>query len=306
VTSPRFVVTGELLRRHYDEFDFAAHVPRDPVQFPRRYSNREDIEVIGFIAASLAFGRVAAFEPHLERICQALGPAPAKTLMAAAATKPDAEAVEAVAAASAHQYRWLKPDDLRAMMSALGRGMNEWGTLEAGFAAGIPKRKTKASIAAGVWGPLGTFLSTLRAYALEVHPEPKERHRAMAFLVPSATGSAACKRQHMFLRWMVRPSTEGVDLGIWTILTPADLICPCDVHTARIGHALGICTRPDASRKVAEELTRTLSLFDSDDPVRFDFALAHVGISGGCRTKYLPTVCEPCGLREACQWWGQI
>lgn len=306
MTSPRFIVTGELLGRHYDGFNFAAHVPRDPVQFPRRYSEPVDIEVIGFIAASLAFGRVAAFEPHLERICTALGPSPAMTLISAAAADPDPDAVDAVDEAASRQYRWLKTDDLRAMMIALGRVVTEWGSLEAAFAAGIPKRKTKSVKAAGVWGPLGGFLCMLRAHALAVHPEPEERHRAMAFLFPSATGSAACKRQHMFLRWMVRPPTEGVDLGLWTVLKPSELVCPCDVHTARIGHALGICSRPEASRKVAEELTRTLSLFDPEDPTRFDFALAHLGISGGCRATYLRTVCEPCGLREVCQWWGRL
>ncbi len=188
----------------------------------------------------------------------------------------------------------------------MGRGLAECGSLQAGFAKGLPAKKTKKSKELGIWGPLGTFLSTLREFALAVHPHPKERHRAVAFLFPSATGAAACKRQHMFLRWMVRPATEGVDFGLWTCVKPADLICPCDVHTARIGHALGLCVSPEPSRKVANELTRSLGLFDSDDPARFDFALAHVGISGGCRAKYLSTVCETCGLRESCRWWGRI
>ena len=302
MTSPRFVVTGELLRRHYDDFDFAAHVPRDPVQFPHRYTRFEDIEAIGFIAASLAFGRVAAFEPHLERICSALGDSPAALLVRAAAGEP--EAVAAVDLATAHQYRWLKPQDLRALFLALGKVLGEAGTLEKAFADGMPEGVAVKED--GVWQALGAFLTRLREHALAPHPEPVERHRAIAFLFPSATGSAACKRQHMFLRWMVRPSTEGVDFGIWTALEPADLICPCDVHTARIGHALGICTRPEPSRKVANELTRSLGLFDEAAPARFAFALAHLGISGGCRATYLATVCEPCGLREACQWWGRI
>jgi uncharacterized protein (TIGR02757 family) len=306
VTSPRFVVTGELLRRHYDDFDFGAHVPRDPVQFPHRYRDRADIEVIGFVAASLAFGRVAAFEPHLERICQALGPAPARTLALAGAATPDPEALAAVDTAAALQYRWLKPDDLRALFLAVGRLVAEAGSLEAAFAAGLSPAVKGHHESDAVWAALGAFLLRLREHALAVHADPVERHRAIAFLFPSSTGSAACKRQHMFLRWMVRPPTEGVDFGIWSVLDPADLVCPCDVHTARIGHALGICTKPEPSRKVADELTRSLGLFDGADPVRFDFALAHLGISGGCRATYLQTVCEPCGLREACQWWGRV
>ena len=136
--SPRFIVAGQLLERHYRDFDFPAHVPRDPVQFPHRYEEREDVEAVAFIAASLAFGRVAAFEPHLVRICDALGDHLSQTLKAAVGDSPDPEAAEAVRLAASVQYRWLLPDDLRALLLAVGRGLAEWWTLEAGFA----KRET--------------------------------------------------------------------------------------------------------------------------------------------------------------------
>ena len=302
--SPRFVVAGELLERHYRGFDFSAHVPRDPVQFPHRYTERADVEAIAFISASLAFGRVAAFEPHLARICELLGDAPAAILVAAAGGDP--EALETVTEAAAWQYRWLKPEDLRALLLAVGHGLKEWGSLEAGFAAAVPGKRTRAWKDKGVWGPLGAFLAALKAHAVANHPNPIERKRALGFLFPSVRAAAACKRQHMFLRWMVRTATEGVDFGLWTAVGVKDLVCPCDVHTARIGHALGLCGRPEPSHKVADELTRSLRLFDNDDPTRFDFALAHLGISGGCRAKYMPTVCETCSLRESCRWWGRV
>ncbi|MCO4772207.1 MAG: TIGR02757 family protein [Deltaproteobacteria bacterium] len=305
MSSPRVVTTGALLERHYTDFNFEAHVPRDPVQFPHRYERPEDVEVIGFIAASLAFGRVAAFEPHLAEICGQLGDEPAATLKAAAQESPDPKALARVEEASGWQYRWIKPADLRALLLALGRSLNEWGTLEKGFAAGLPKRGTKAWKERGIWGPLGTFLQAMKQHAIAVHEAPEERARALGFLFPSVKGAAACKRQHMFLRWMVRPKTEGIDFGLWTSLKPKDLVCPADVHTARIGNALGLCSSPEPSRKVADELTRSLRLFDNDDPTRFDFALAHLGISGGCRAAYFPTVCETCALKECCQWWGR-
>lgn len=300
------MVSGQRLEQHYSEFDFAGHVPRDPVQFPHRYEDPADIEAIAFIAASLAFGRVAAFEPHLERICAALGDTPAATLMAATQPTPHPASLLAVEEGASAQYRWIKAADLRSLLLAVGLALHQWGSLEKGFAAGIPSKPTKKSRDAGIWAPLGVFMGKMREFALSVHPTPEERHRAMAFLFPSAKGAAACKRQHMFLRWMVRPPTEGVDFGIWTSVSPTDLICPCDVHTARIGHALGLCSKAEPSHNVADELTRSLRLLDHQDPVRFDFALAHMGISGGCRAMYMPTVCETCGLREACQWWGRI
>lgn len=306
MSTPRIVLLEPLLELHYGDFDFKGHIPRDPVRFPHQYSERADVEVIAFIASALAFGRVSAFEPHLAKICDVLGKEPAAMLLAATTATPDPEALDAIAAATAWKYRWLTSDDLRAMLLALGKALHRWGSLEESFRAHMPEAPTKKEAALGVWAPLGAWLMSLRALALEEHPEPEVRHRAMAFLFPSTKGTAACKRQHMFLRWMVRPPTEGVDFGIWTVLTPAELVPPCDTHTARIGHALGMCTSADPSRKTADELTRSLRLFDTEDPARFDFALAHLGISGGCRAQYLATICDTCGLRRACQWWGYV
>lgn len=306
MSTPRIVRLEPLLEVHYGDFDFKAHIPKDPVQFPHRYTRREDIEVIGFISAALAFGRVAAFEPHLARICEHLGEAPAELLKEASADPPSRDALAAVDAATAWKYRWLESNDLRAMLLGLGAALHQWGSLEESFRVHIPKKPTKKQKEAGVWVPLGAWLQSLRALALARHPDPEGRHRALAFLFPSTTGGAACKRQHMFLRWMVRPPKEGVDFGIWTVLTPAELIPPCDTHTARIGHALGMCNSADPSRTTADEMCRSLRLFDTEDPARFDFALAHLGISGGCRARYLSTTCDTCGLREVCQWWGRI
>ena len=306
MSAPRIVRLVPLLERHYEKFDFKNHVPKDPVRFPHMYERRLDIEVIGFVAAAMAFGRVSAFEPHLARICESLGSNPADVLLAATADNPDPEAVEAITQATAWKYRWLTTDDLRAMLLGLGTALHRWGSLEESFRAHLPTRPTKKQKELGVWTPLGAWSKALRELALSHHPAPKERHRAMAFLFPSTDGAAACKRQHLFLRWMVRPSTEGVDFGIWTVLTPAELVPPCDTHTARIGHALGLCASADPSRTTADELTRSLRLADEQDPARFDFALAHLGISGGCRAGYIPTICDTCGLREVCRWWGKI
>ncbi len=306
MSTPRIVRLVPLLERHYEDFDFKNHVPRDPVRFPHLYSEREDIEVIGFIAAAMAFGRVAAFEPHLARICEYLGNSPAEVLKAATAEVVDPDALEAVAQATAWKYRWLEPADLRAMVLALGKALHRWGSLEEAFRAHVPKKPTAKQKKRGVWEPLGAWSKSLRELALASHPDPTGRHRAMAFLFPSTDGAAACKRQHMFLRWMVRPAIEGVDFGLWTVLTPAQLVPPCDTHTARIGHALGLCSSADPSRTTADELTRSLRLADESDPARFDFALAHLGISGGCRAAYMPTVCDTCGLRELCRWWLKV
>ncbi len=278
-----------LLERYYGRFDAAAHIPRDPIQFPHRCARPEDIEAVAFIAASLAFGRVASFGAVLDFLLERLGEHPAEVLREASRGSTPARA--RVHAAAATKYRWLESAELEALLLAVGSVLAE-GSLEDHF----------LRFEGNTWSALEGFLGDLRARAAAAHPAPQERSRALAFLFPS-TRTAACKRQHLFLRWMVRPDREGADFGLWTRVSPASLVMPCDVHTARIGHALGLCSRPKASRRTANELTVALRRIDAEDPVRFDFALCHLGISGGCRGRRIEAICGGCDLREACRWW---
>lgn len=278
-----------LLELHQSRFNGPAHILRDPVQFPRRYERPDDQEAVAFLAATLAFGRVAAFGAVLDTLLSDLGPRPAQTLREAATERGRAT----LGKAGARRYRWLAPEDITALLFAVGGALSEHGSLQTLFAV---------SPATGTWDRLGAFLLALRLRATHAHPAPEQRGRALAFLFPSTEGSAACKRQHLFLRWMVRPDTEGVDLGLWTTVSPADLIMPCDVHTARIGHALGLTSRAAPGRRSADQLTRGLRAVDPRDPVRFDFALCHLGISGGCRARRIDAVCGSCALQPACRW----
>ncbi len=274
---------GPLLDAFASRFDASAHIHRDPLRFPHRFTAHDAVEAVAFLAASLAFGRVASFSVPLEAMLTALGPHPAAALRAA---DPDV-----LRRATPGRYRWLDPDDLRALLAAVGGAIREHGSLQGlyvGGATGDP------------WADLGRFLAALRGFAEAAHPAAGERSRALAFLFPSTTAAAACKRQHLFLRWMVR--RDPPDLGVWTAVEPSALVMPCDVHTARIGHALGRCERPEPSRRAAVALTRSLAAIDPQDPVRFDFALCHLGISGGCKARRIEAVCSSCDLRSACRW----
>ncbi len=182
--------------------------------------------------------------------------------------------------------------------------LQRYGSLEAAFAQ-APKSVPpagRAGQAHPTWARLSAFGNLLREAMNHHHPNPKARSRALSFLVPSGQTTSACKRQLLFLRWMVRPQDEGVDFAQWTTLEPKDLIVPCDVHVARIGHALGLCDRPEPSRKTAEQVTAALSALAPQDPIRYDFALSHLGISGGCRARLIEAVCGTCVLRPACRF----
>jgi uncharacterized protein (TIGR02757 family) len=273
-----------LLERHVASFDAPRHVLNDPLQFPHRYADRGDVEAVAFVAASLAFGRVAAFAPVLEGIFASLGPHPADVLRSGSLPVVTT------------RYRWLETRDIASLLAAVGAVLRSHGSLESLFAEGDEGGPD-------TWAALGRFLSHLKLQAAGFHDDPIARARALGFLFPSVKGQSACKRQHLFLRWMVRPPTEGADFGLWSSVPASRLVMPCDVHTARIGHALGLAARPDSTRKTANELTVSLRRMDPLDPVRFDFAISHLGISGGCRGKRYEPVCSGCALRTACVWY---
>lgn len=121
-----------------------------------------------------------------------------------------------------------------------------------------------------------TALNHFRTYffSLDDYPERTRKH------ISSPRRNSACKRLNMFLRWMVRADNRGVDFGLWKRLSPAQLICPCDVHVERVARKLGLITRKQADWKMALELTGNLRLLDAADPVKYDFALFGLGIEG--------------------------
>lgn len=284
----------ELLEEHCRSFEPAQHIARDPIQFPHRYDDPDDIEAVAFLAASLAFGRVSAFAPIIHQLLLGLGPKPATALRDGVSTTMGNKQVRD---AVTRGYRWLQEDELRALLFSVGETLCQHGSIEQAFLGG------ESMADDDTWSALGQLLSTMREQARAHHPRAAERARALAFLFPSARGTAPCKRQHLFLRWMVRSPLDGVDFGLWDTVKPRNLVIPCDVHVARIGHALGIASKKDPSRAVANEITTALREVDPDDPVRFDFALAHLGISGGCRGRRVDAVCNDCNLRTACRWW---
>ncbi|MEM6929588.1 MAG: DUF2400 family protein, partial [Myxococcota bacterium] len=122
--------------------------------------------------------------------------------------------------------------------------------------------------------------------------------RGLRMFLPRPSDGSATKRWWMILRWLVR-RPDGVDRGLWTSRAPSELVIPLDTHVLRIARYVGLTARKDGSLRTALEITAGLRAIDPDDPVRFDFALAHLGISGGCKGRPDP-VCRPCPLRGLC------
>jgi uncharacterized protein (TIGR02757 family) len=250
----------------------------DPVAFPRRYPDRNDAEAAAFVAATFAFGGVLQIRNFLSRLFDALPPSPHAALTAA---KPvGRRSVEGLS------HRFISSDGAHRFLRCVRSAYLEHGSLErfylAGRGADPPDlRRDLARFLAGfreLWG------STL----------PRQRD----FLFPRPERGSACKRHNMFLRWMVR-GPDGVDLGLWTALSPRDLIVPLDTHMVRLGGWLGLTRRKTPGWRMAEEITDALREVCPEDPVKFDYPLTRLGILRIC-TRPRQGVCDECPVASLC------
>ncbi len=265
--------------------DLAARRAADPVAAVHRYADPADREVVAVFAATIAYGRVAAFRPVLDRL---LAVAEAHGGPRAFVAAPPAAWWPAVAPL---RYRWNPGADFGLLAAALGRMLAGGGTLEDHLPRTGPLPEA-----------LSAFVGALRAEASAAAPGlglSPALSRSFRTLVADPADGSATKRWWMLLRWLVRPA-DGVDLGLWRSRRPAELIVPLDTHVGRIAKLVGLTRRGDGSLRAAREITRALARIDPDDPVRFDFALAHLGISGACRAVHDPEVCPSCPLRPVC------
>ena len=149
---------------------------------------------------------------------------------------------------------------------------------------------------------LGAFVDEL--YAPDFTPITGQRGptRRLKHLLPHPDRGSACKRLNLFLRWMVR-GPDGVDFGLWREVPAGELVVPLDTHVHRIGRFIGLTRRKDLSWKTAEDVTRRLRQLDAEDPVRYDFALSHLGISGTCASRKDLRRCADCPLKPICRFW---
>jgi uncharacterized protein (TIGR02757 family) len=278
-----------LLERLDAVLDRAARVGADPVEFPRAHRDPDDAEVAGLVAVSLAYGRADVFKPVVARVLAAMAPSPAR-FVERFARAPAPDAFDGIV------YRFNRPPDLAALAAAIGAVRLRHGSLGRRFAAlfrdegGGPEALRPA---------LARFAAELRE-APEAAALLRDRgDRGLRHLLPDPAGPGASKRWNLYLRWMIR-GPDAVDLGLWREIPPAALVVPLDTHVHRVARALGLTRRRDASWRTAEEITASLRRIDPEDPVRYDFALCHMGMSGACPARRDPARCAACVLGAAC------
>ncbi len=267
------------------QFDRAERIAFDPVEFPRRQTRPDDAELVGLLAASLAYGRADLFKPKLAWILERMGPRPAE-FARNFEPRRDAQRFRDFV------YRFNVGADVATLISAAGSLQREHGSLGAAFARFFAKERT-------LQPALARFVAALRTRSSPGIEAVLGPPRDLAHMLPNPEGGSSCKRLLLYLRWMIRPS-DGVDLGLWP-LPPQVLVIPLDTHIARISKFLGFTARKDLSWRTAEEITASLRRLDPDDPVKYDFALCHLGMSGLCPAKSRRALCEGCALLPVCR-----
>jgi uncharacterized protein (TIGR02757 family) len=278
----------EPLERLYREFDYDARVARDAIQFPLRYADPADRELVALLTSCLAYGRVDLFGRQLERALRVMGPSPAAFVRAF-------DPARHAAAFDGFRYRFNRPRDLVAFCTAARDVLRRYGTLEQCFLAGDADPR----------GPIGPPLERFARAFLDAdlrdvfrRGRPSRGYRHL-FPLPSAGGP--CKRLLLYLRWMVR--REAPDFGLWRRVSPARLLVPVDTHIENISRAIGLTRRRSRTWRMAEDITARLAAVDPADPVKYDFALCHKRMSGDCLDRRDPVICPPCGFRTVCCHW---
>lgn len=247
----------------------------DPVSFVHRYETDEDREIVGLVASTLAFGNVVAVRKSVARVLDVLGPTPSRSIHGRKRLERRLDGFV---------HRVYRAPHVATMLANAARLQKKHGTLGEALSQQVR--------AEGMREGLACFADRLRG---------RDAERGLRHLLPDPRAGSACKRLWLYLRWMVRPA-DGVDLGIWPLL-PSQLLLPLDTHTHRISQNLGLTERKDASWRTAEEITARLRELDPADPVRYDFALCHLGVSRECPSRRDADKCARCILKPVCRRW---
>ncbi len=272
---------GSYLEALVARTDVRARLATDPVAFVHRYTDPLDQEIAAVLAGTMAYGRVAAFRPVLDTLF-GLADAHGGPRAWVEAFDPEVHGPEVLPLV----YRWNRGIDWVLLLRSLRAAVERAGTVEGLLPGDRPLPDA-----------LDALVVSLREGVVAAHGDLPRGVRA---LLPRPADGSATKRWWMILRWMVRPA-DGVDLGLWRSRRPAELVVPLDTHVLRLSRFLGLTARKDGSLRTALEVTAGLRALDPEDPVRFDFALAHLGISGMCRGRRDAAICPGCPIEPVCR-----
>jgi uncharacterized protein (TIGR02757 family) len=242
----------DLLEAKYHVYNREDFVEYDPISIPHQFSKKEDIEIAGFLAATIAWGQRVTIINNANKILKLMDFAPHDFILNHKSND--------LKHAEGFVHRTFNAIDLRFFFKSLKNIYQQHGGLEKAF---LQKNGSENSIS--------NFKQLF--FSIE-HERRTQKH------VADPLKKSTAKRINMYLRWMVRNDQKGVDFGIWNTHQSKDLMIPLDVHTGNVGRSLGLLSRTQNDWQAVEELTASLRKFDSNDPVKYDFALFGMGVNG--------------------------
>ncbi len=257
----------------------------DPIQIVRRFARDDDREVVAFIAAALAFGRVSSVLQSIERVLTVIGPAPA-AYVRRFDPRRDAAAFAGIV------HRWTREADIVAMLWLLRQMMDRSGSVEGFFLEGYDPAADDIADA------LDSFSTRAMALDLKAAYGRVPKRPGVSYFFPRPSAGSGCKRLNLFLRWMVR--RDALDLGVWIRVSPAKLIVPLDTHVIRVGRCLRLTDYTSPGWRMARDITTSLRAIDPKDPVKYDFSVCHLGMMNACGFNR-PQADSQCPLRGACR-----
>ncbi len=242
----------EFLDNKVDEYNQPFFIKDDPISIPHLFSKKQDIEIAGFFAAVFAWGNRTTIIQKSKELMGLMDMAPHDFCMDHSDT--------ALKRLLHFKHRTFNSTDLLYFIDFFKMHYSKHKSLENAF--------TKHGVT------IEKMLTGFHHYffSLEHVPVRTKKH------IADPERGSTCKRLNMFLRWMVRNDNKGVDLGIWKKIPPSDLICPIDLHVARVARRLGLLKRKQTDWLAAIELTEQLRLLDKEDPVKYDLALFSLGV----------------------------
>jgi uncharacterized protein (TIGR02757 family) len=234
----------------YNTLEF---IDSDPVQIPHLFSKKEDIEIAGFLAATISWGNRKSIITNCHKMMGYLQQSPYDFVMNH--SDSDLQPLEKFV------HRTFNGTDFITFIKGLRHIYSNYNGLEAVFKKNVEKHSLQKSIHA------------FKTIFFEIeHLKRTQKH------ISDPLNKSAAKRINMFLRWMVRKDNTGVDLGIWKSISPSQLSCPLDVHSGNVARKLGLLERKQNDAKALLELDHSLRHFDAKDPVKYDFALFGLGV----------------------------
>jgi|SRR5450631_1018836 len=251
------------LEKNVGIYNHPSFIPADPISVPHRFSKKQDIEIAGLFAAVFSWGNRTTIIRKSNELMNFLDNAPHDFIRN--------HQLRDLKRLMDFKHRTFNITDLLYFIHFLRYHYQQSDSLETAFLPDKQKtERNKPEEQEIVKSALSVFYS--RFFSLEDAPHRTQKH------ISSPEKNSTCKRLNMYLRWMVRTDNNGVDFGIWKKIAPADLICPVDLHVARVARGFGLIKRKQTDWETAMELTRALRDMDPVDPVKYDFALFSLGV----------------------------